>query len=312
MKTVYDHIAYNNVKIFLLTLLFPLTLCLLFWAMIQLVFMGDEEGLAEGMAFFRTWMPFVIGGAMVWMGISLFFGDDIMLSLARAKPISQTSQLDEKKIFNAVENTAIRAGLPTPKVFIIEDDSLNAFATGYSPRTASVALTRGIVKKLTPLELEAVIGHEMAHIGNRDVRLNTLIITGLSVLGILGDVFIRMNSSNRNSKNNSGGLLILLGFTLIIFNALIAPLIQLAISRTMEYNADATSALITRDPESLISALKKISADPRVEVLDEYKQMAVACISDPGKKSMSFFDDMFSTHPTTRKRIERLRAMSGK
>lgn len=306
-QTVYDHIRRNNVKSFFLILLFPISLCLIFFALVWLFFAGDPEAMAYGMDFFKSWAPIVMGGALVWMFISYFFGDQMMLGFAHAQPLSDKSS-DYKKVFKAVENVALAAGLPTPKVYVIQDNSLNAFATGITPQNASIALTSGIIKALEPLELEGVIAHEMAHIGNRDVRLNVLIVSGIGILGFLGNVLIRVRS--RDNKNNAAALIIIMGLSLLIFNWIVAPLIRLAISRTNEYNADATAALITRNPLALASALQKISKDPRVEVLDG-TQMAVACIYEPGEKAMAL-DGLTSTHPSIENRIKRLKKMAGK
>ncbi len=306
-QTVYDHIRYNNIKSFLLVLLFPISLCLIFFALIYLVYGKDPETLAYGIAFFKSWAPIVLGLSVIWMLISYFFGDDMMLGFAHAQPLSDKNQ-GYKRVFKSVENVALAAGLPTPKVYVIQDESLNAFATGRNPQNAAVALTSGIIKALEPLELEAVIAHEMAHIGNRDVRMNMLIISGIGILGFLGNILVRVRSSG-NNRNNNGGLIILLGFALLIFNWIVAPLIRLAISRTNEYNADATAAFITRNPMALASALKKISVDARVEVLDG-TQMALACIYDPGEKAMAL-DGLTSTHPSIENRIKRLEKMAG-
>lgn len=305
--TVYDHIRRNNIKSFFLILMFPISLCLIFFALVWLFFAGDPEALAAGMAFFKSWAPMVMGGALVWMFISYFFGDEMMLGFAHAKPLSNKSS-DYKKVFKAVENVALAAGLPTPKVYVIQDNSLNAFATGMTPQSASVALTSGIIKTLEPLELEGVIAHEMAHIGNRDVRLNVLIISGIGILGFLGNILIRIRS--RDSKNNVAALVMIMGLSLLIFNWIVAPLIRLAISRTNEYNADATAALITRNPLALASALQKISKDPRVEVLDD-TEMGLACIYDPTEQAMAL-DGLTSTHPSIQNRVKRLQEMAGK
>lgn len=305
--TVYDHIRRNNIKSFFLILLFPISLCAIFFGLVWLFFAGDPEALVYGMDFFKSWAPFVLGGALVWMMISYFFGDQMMLGFAHATPLSDKST-EHKKVFKAVQNVALAAGLPTPKVYVIKDESLNAFATGISPQKASIALTSGIIKALEPLELEGVIAHEMAHIGNRDVRLNVLIISGIGILGFLGNILIRVRS--RDSKNNAAALIMIMGLSLLLFNWIVAPLIRLAISRTNEYNADATAALITRNPMALASALQKISKDARVEVLDG-TDMAVACIFDPGEKALAF-DGLTSTHPSIENRVKRLQEMAGK
>ncbi len=334
--TLYDHIAANNRKTFWLILLFPLSLALLVGlaSVASVYIINDPEFSQDGLSLLLSIFPQVqeyitpeniilwggIGYAIIplvpmvviaflWMAISYRFGDKMMLSFAQAVQIEKK---DFPLVFRSVENVAIAAGLPTPKVFVINDASLNAFATGRDPETASITLTTGIIQKLEPLELEAVIAHEMAHIGNRDIRLTMLIVTGLGVFGFLAD-FLRMSlrNSSRNSNKKQGQAVLfifLLMVALLIFNLLVAPLIRLAISRSREYAADATGALITRNPEALISALQKISQDARVEVLDKQPGMAIACVADPREKDIAKVKDgWFSTHPAIENRVARLR-----
>ena len=337
--TLYDHIAANNRKTFLLVLLFPLSLCLLVGlACIAGVYViGDPAFTRDGITVFLTFFPGmhvyltpgnapVFGGigymlyallpicivAMVWMGISYLFGDLMMLRFARAKPIEKK---DNPQVFRLVENVAIAAGLPMPEVFVIDDKSLNAFATGRSPKSAAIVLTTGIIARLEPQELEAVIAHEMAHIGNRDIRLNMLIITGLGVFVFFADYLRTFVFYGRSSDKKQSQIMILAFFimiALLIFNFIVAPLIRLAISRKREYAADATGALIIRNPLALASALEKISQDARVEILDKQPRMAVACVADPREKQVeNMNDDLWSTHPNIQSRIWRLRRAAG-
>ncbi|MBR5130647.1 MAG: M48 family metallopeptidase [Alphaproteobacteria bacterium] len=308
-KTVYDHIASNNLKTLLLVLAMPVLLLIITYFLMVLVFMNSPENwqIAADMLK-RVGLP-VAGIALVWGLVSYFVGDKMMLGFAGAQLAPNDDK--HKKIYRAVENVSIAAGLPMPKVYLIEDDSLNAFATGHSPQTASVALTTGIVAKLEPLELEAVIAHEMGHIGNRDIRLNMVIVTGLGVCAMLAEILFRVGSSEGRSKDEGAAkvAVFVIGIALLIFNLIVAPIIRMAISRTREYAADATAAYITRNPAALASALRKISQDARVEVLDESKNMAHACIYDPlDPERMAFFG---STHPPIEKRIERLNQMAG-
>jgi len=336
MMTVYDHIASNNRKTFLLVLLFPLSLCFMVMAAMIIAFyaIGDIEFAAtflysneyilqgldivitENNIYFWAAVSYVAGIfpwifiiGIIWMCISWYFGDKMMLWGANAKPIKLK---DNPKIYRLVENVAIAAGLPCPKLYIIDDDSLNAFATGRDPQHASVTLTTGIIAKLEPLELEGVIAHEIAHIGNRDIRLNMLIITGLSIFGFLADI-IRIRIRNIGNDKDASKLLVVylaIFIALSLFNFLVAPLLQFAISRSREYAADATGALITRNPAALASALNKISQDARVEVLDKQKNISTACIADPRESRMAF-SGAFSTHPPIASRIKRLQQMSG-
>lgn len=337
--TLYDHIADNNRKTFLLILLFPLSLCLLVGlACIAGVYIiGDPAFTRDGVTVFLSFFPRlhiyltsttapIFSGigytyfalvpiciiAFIWMGLSYLFGDMMMLRFARAKPIEQK---DFPKVYRLVENVAIAAGLPMPVVCIIDDTSLNAFATGRNPQSASIVLTTGIIDRLEPTELEAVIAHEMAHIGNRDIRLNMLIITGLGVFGFLAD-YLRMYVTHGHSGDKKQSQIMILAFlimvALFIFNFIVAPLIRLAISRKREYAADATGALIVRNPLALASALEKISQDARVEVIDHQPKMSIACIANPRENAKrKIKDDLLSTHPNIQSRIWRLKRAAG-
>ena len=304
-KTVYDHIRQNNIKTAFLVMLFPLifiALVFLFtWCVVPL---NDAINTTISVA-----VPTFIG-CMIWMGISWAFGDAMMLSAAGAHEIHDTDP-QYRDVFRAVENVALAAGLPTPRVYIIDDDALNAFATGRGPRDASVALTRGIIKKLDRLELEGVIAHECAHIGNRDIRLDMLIITGIGVTAFAADLIYRMalygGGSRDNDDNKSGAVLMMVWLAFTVFNLIITPLLQLAVSRTREYAADATGAHITRNPIALADALRKISGHSASKKLGTMRSMEMACIATPAPRG--FMDDVFSTHPATEKRIARLESM---
>lgn len=310
VKTAYDHIRSNNIKTLLLILAFPATLAVILYGILYLAVMNDPESVRVANDMFLNVGTPLIAIAFVWTGISYWFGDKMMLGFAGAH--LAPNDKENKKVYRAVENIALAAGLPTPKVYIIDDDSLNAFATGHSPQSASVALTRGIINKLEPLELEAVIAHEMAHIGNRDIRLNLIIITGLGVSAMLAELIFRVAARSRGGKNEgqAKAVLFLIGLALLIFTFIVAPLIRLAISRTREYSADATAVLLTRNPEALARALEKISVDPRVESVDKSPNMAQAFIYDPTDVKNAFLN-LGSTHPSVEDRIKRLREMGG-
>lgn len=305
VKTVYDHIKSNNIKTFLLVLLFPLIFIALIFLFTWFV-VPAEQALQTtiGVA-----IPTFIA-CIVWLLISWAFGDSMMLNSAHAHEIYD-SDPKNREIFRSVENVAIAAGLPCPRVYIIDDDSMNAFATGRSPKDASIALTRGIIKKLDKLELEGVIAHEMAHIGNRDIRLDMMLITGVGVTVFAADIIFRLAlSSDRSSdnKNNSAAILMMVWLAFMVFNWIITPLLRMAVSRNREYAADATGAQITRNPHALASALRKITTDSRVECLDKVKSMAAVCIANPSGPR-EFVSSLMATHPPVEKRIERLESM---
>ncbi|MCL2748472.1 MAG: M48 family metallopeptidase [Alphaproteobacteria bacterium] len=304
-KTVYDHIRENNWKTAALVVAFPLIFILLVFLFVWIVAPFEQALEVTAMVAIPTTIA-----CLVWMLISWAFGDSMMLSSAGAKEI-HSDEKEYRQIFRSVENVALAAGLPTPRVYIIEDDSLNAFATGRTPKDASVALTRGIINKLDRLELEGVIAHEMAHIGNRDIRLDMLVITGVGVTVFAADIIFRMalsGGNSRDSKNNTAAILFMVWAAFMVFNFLITPLLRMAISRKREFAADATGAFITRNPAALASALRKISQDCRVEILDKRKSMAAMCIANP-LSTKEFFSEAFATHPKTDERIRRLENM---
>ena len=310
IKTVYDHIRTNNIKTIMLVALFPLifiTLIFLFtWTVSPL-----ESAINTTIS---VAIPTIVVCA-VWLLISWAFGDSMMLGAAHAHEISPDNS-EHREIYRMVENVALAAGLPTPRVYIIDDNSLNAFATGRTPRDASVALTQGIIKKLDRNELSGVIAHEMAHIGNRDIRLDMLLITGVGVTVFIADIIWRNivygnyhHSSDDQENRNGAAVLLMVWLAFMVFNGIITPLLRMAISRNREYAADATGAHITRNPGALASALKKISSDSRVECLDKVKSMSSACIANPSAPR-EFISDLMATHPPIDKRIERLESMN--
>lgn len=309
IQTVYDHIHRNNLKTIVLVALFPILFISLIFLFTWIVVPIDQALQTTA----QVAIPTIIA-CMAWMLISWAFGDTMMLNSAKAHEINADNP-ENKEIFRAVENVAIAAGLPCPKVYIIDDDSMNAFATGRSPKDASVALTKGIIKKLDRLELEGVIAHEMAHIGNRDIRLDMLLITGVGVTVFAADMILRTAvyggsfTNNEDNKNNSGAILFMVWLAFMVFNILITPLLRMAISRNREYAADATGAKITRNPKALASALRKITTDSRVECLDKVKSMAAVCIAYPGGPR-EFISSLMATHPPVEERIKRLESMA--
>lgn len=305
VKTVYDHIRSNNIKTMVLVALFPIIFIALVFLFTWIVVPADQAA--------RTAVAVAIPTAaacLIWMGISWAFGDSMMLSAAGAHEISDTDPAN-RQIFRSVENVALAAGLPTPRVYIIDDDSMNAFATGRSPRDASVALTRGIIKRLDRLELEGVIAHEMAHIGNRDIRLDMLLVTGVGVTVFAADIILRLalSGGSRDEENkSSAAVLFMVWLAFMVFNFVITPFLRMAVSRNREYAADATGAQITRNPRALASALRKITTDSRVECLDKVKSMSAMCIANPGAPR-EFIGDLLATHPPVAQRIARLESM---
>lgn len=236
---------------------------------------------------------------------SYWWSDKIVLSMSDAKEVTLK---DGREIYHIVENLCITAGLPMPKVYIIEDSAPNAFATGRDPEHAVICLTTGILQKLEKIELEGVIAHELSHIGNRDILLSTVIVVMVGFITLLADWFLRFSffgghKSNRES-NQLDFIITIAAIILAILAPIAAMLMQLAISRKREFLADASGALLTRYPEGLARALEKISADQEpLEVAN--RATAHLYIINPfkGKKAASFF----ATHPPIEERVAALR-----
>ena len=328
MSTTYQHIAQNKRRTWLLVFLFPLVFAVLTGLVLGgiIFFTGGAHVLHvtnNGVPLSATQTALIeslaislgVAGicwvlASIWMGVSYFTGDKLLLNSADAIPITKA---DQPEIYRLVENLCISRGLPLPRIYIMDDDSLNAFATGRDPQHASVALTKGIVQKLDRAELEGVISHELSHVENRDIRLMLITVAGISFFTFAGEVCFRIGLSSRGGKNNNGGLLfVVLGIICWLYGLVFAPLIRLAVSRQREYLADATGALMTRNPAALASALRKISTDSRVEALDKRASMAAMCIENPLEKSnlFSWMSGLTATHPPIEKRIAALEEMN--
>jgi heat shock protein HtpX len=244
--------------------------------------------------------------------ISFLFSDKIVLAMSGAQPIDQNDP-NQKEIYRLVENLAITAGLPVPKVYLIDDPAMNAFATGRNAKTAVVALTTGIVNKLEKNELEGVIAHELAHVGNKDMLLQTVVVVMVGFIALLSDYFLRYSfffgGGRKKRSKDSGGLgaiLVIAAIVLAILAPIAATLIQLAISRKREFLADASGGLLTRYPEGLASALEKISQD-QTPMRHANKATAHLFISNPfnGKK----ISRLWMTHPPIEERVKALRGM---
>ena len=241
---------------------------------------------------------------------SYWYSDKIVLSLMKAKPIEKR---DNPELYRIIENLCITAGLPLPKIYIIEEPQPNAFATGRNANHAVVAVTRGLLNKLERVELEGVIAHELSHIGNKDMLLQTIVVILVGIVAMLSNFFLRISffgGGRRDSKGSGGSLLAILGLVAAILAPIAATLIQLAISRKREFLADGTGALLTRYPEGLALALEKISADPNpLRVANN--STAHLFIASPfrGKEAKSWFTKLFMTHPPIGERIEALRQL---
>ncbi|MDQ3014677.1 MAG: M48 family metalloprotease, partial [bacterium] len=219
--------------------------------------------IAIGSVFAQAWgnpsILYIAIAFSVFMNIfSYWFSDKIVLAMYKAQPVTNESHPD---LYNIVENLSITAGLPMPKVYVISDPAPNAFATGRNKDHAAVAVTSGLLQTLNKTELEGVIAHELAHIGNRDILLSTVVVVLVGFIAILSDMFLRSmfwGGSRDDDNGKAGAIFAIVGVVLAIVAPIAVTLIQLAISRKREYLADATGALLTRYPEGLASALEKI------------------------------------------------------
>jgi heat shock protein HtpX len=325
--TIYDFIESNTRKTALLMVLFPLTLAGLVYLsllFISFIKVSDPSMSAYNLSIFAITneiaiyiIPIISIIAILWILISYYSGQSFILSAAGAVELTKQNA---PEVVTIVENIAIASGLPMPKVYSINDEGLNAFATGRDPKHSYVVLTKGIINHLEKPELEGVIAHEMAHIGNRDIRLMLIMIVCISFATVIAEILLRtalITRSSGNSKNNSNAiqiLLFILAIVLYIYGYLVAPLIKLAVSRTREYQADATAALITRNPQGLIGALQKMSGHSMVKNLSDKQTMSPMCIANPLAKNKQFLffakvSGLLATHPPIEKRIKALKEM---
>jgi heat shock protein HtpX len=246
--------------------------------------------------------------AVIYAAISYFYSAQIALSMSGAREVAKS---DAPDLYRVVENLAIAGGLPMPKVYIIDDDSPNAFATGRDPKHAVVAVTSGILRVLDKSELEGVIAHELSHVGNYDIRFMALVTALVAVVSIIADLLLRLSFWGGNDEEEGGNnqLMLVLGIVGAILAPIVAAAIQFAVSRQREYLADSSGALLTRYPEGLARALEKISANDQ-PMARANSATAPLYISNPLKGRS--FSGLFDTHPPIEERIRRLREMENK
>lgn len=240
---------------------------------------------------------------------SYWYSDKLVLSMTRAVPVRHD---DNPQLYHILENLCITAGLPTPKLYIIEEQQPNAFATGRNAKHAVVVVTRGLLNKLEKTELEGVLAHELSHIGNKDILLGTIIVILVGIVVNLSNWFFRFGRlrSNDSDNRNSNAIFLILTLVAVIIGPIAAQLIQLSISRKREFLADASGALLTRYPEGLARALEKISSDQSPARMAN-NSTAHLFIASPfkGKMANNWFVKLFSTHPPIEERVKALRNM---
>jgi heat shock protein HtpX len=296
---MWEQITRNRVKSALLVVFFVAFVIFLGWIFGKTTVWGPAGPVLAA----------IIAGVMAFAGY--YNSDKIVLAISRARPATKQ---EFPYLYNTVEGLAVAAGLPVPKLYVIDDTAPNAFATGRNPEHAAIAVTTGLLQKLNRAELEGVIGHEMSHIADYDILLMTLTVVMVGTVALVSDWMMRsfLWGGGRRRRDAGGGqagmILMLVALALAILAPIIAQLIRLAISRRREFLADANAARLTRYPEGLASALEKLTRDAEpLEVAN--KATAHLYIVNPLKDIGGAMNGLFSTHPPAEKRIEALRAM---
>lgn len=309
MRNIYEVQQSNKIKSGVITALF------FGFSVVAIYFIAQAFGYYNG---YETGGLGYVGIALIFSGVSTFvsyyYSDKIVLGISGAR----VANSKEDKLFTSVaENLCIGAGLPKPKLYVIEDTAPNAFATGRDPEHAVICATTGLLEKLNRTELEGVIAHELTHVKNYDIRLMSIVSVMVGLIALLGDWFLRggmrIRGKRNESEGNIGSVIMMIGIIFAIISPIIAQLIQLAISRRREFMADAGSVEVTRQPQGLIQALQKISADSEpLEVAN--KATAHLYIVNPFKSnikgSVGMLAGLFNTHPPIKERIAALQKMS--
>ncbi|MBS3973463.1 MAG: M48 family metallopeptidase [Actinobacteria bacterium] len=297
---MHDQISSNKFKSFALVVLFIALVFGAAWAFSYSLNLGPEGLiLALGFAFVSTWG-------------SYWYSDRIVLAISRARPVDKTK---EPYLVNLVEGLSIAAGMPQPRAYVIDDPSPNAFATGRNPQNAAIAVTTGLIEKLDRLELEGVVAHELAHIKNYDTLVQTLAAVMAGTIVLMSDWMVRTWLWSGRGRGGQGGggpqaILAIIALLLLVLSPIFAAIIQMAISRQREYLADAKGALLTRYPDGLASALRKISADPnRLAVANKATESLYIYNPLKNYRKGGGLNALFNTHPPVEERIRRLEAM---
>lgn len=306
MQNIYEVAAANKRKSFLIMALFVafITAATYFIATGLSTYWGYDAG---GLGI--VGIAFIISGLMS-IG-SYYFSDKIVLGISGARPADRKREFD---FYTVAENLAIAAGIPKPKLYVIDDTAMNAFATGRNPEHAVVVATTGLISRLNRTELEGVVAHELIHVKNYDILLMSVVTVLVGTVALLADFLLRASfwGGGRRGRKEGAGVIMLIGLVFAILSPFIGQLIKLAISRRREFSADAGSVAITRQPSGLISALNKISMD--TEPLEAAnKATAHLYIENPFKNKIgdarSSFSSLFNTHPPVEERIKALEQM---
>lgn len=288
---MYSQIAANKRKTIYMMVIFLLLIGVMAW-LFSLFTTGQGSLTVE-----------VLAVALIYALISYYASSRMALALNGAKPIQKA---DNRRLYRLVENLAITDGLPTPKIYVINDPAPNAFATGRNPNNASVAVTQGLLDIMNDQELEGVLAHEMGHVKNYDIRVSMVAFALVAAISLIADIMLRLSWFGGDDENNNNQLFFILGIVAAILAPLIAILIQLAVSRRREYLADATGALTTRYPDGLASALEKIKQSGSVT---RHQSTSTAHLYFANPLRRGFAAGLFSTHPPIDQRIARLKTM---
>ena len=296
------HIWNNNFKSTLLLISFPLLILGMMWTGGFLYFSTEPtfENQASKLASTLVWQYwlYVFGGVLLWFVIAFFFHQDMIDAASGAK---FAERKDHEKIYNLLENLCISRGVTMPRIAIIDSSALNAFASGMTEKQYTITLTSGLINRLNDEELEAVLGHELSHIINRDVRLLVISVIFVGILGFLAEA--ALHSKIRRGRKD--GKMLIIALIILTVGYLIAVLMRFSLSRKREYLADVCSVDMTKNPDAMISALQKISADSEVEGIP--KDVAQMCIEN----SRPSFFGVFATHPPIKDRIHKLETLAG-
>jgi heat shock protein HtpX len=294
----------NNVNSVILLILFPVVLYALFWLFVYFTSgQGEYDPVNTANTSFIYMFPWITVGVGIWFLIAWLSHTSMINKATGSRPLERK---ENKRVYNLVENLCITSGMKMPKVNVIEDDSLNAFASGISQGTFTVSVSRGMLNKLDDQELEGVIAHELTHIRNRDVRLLIVSIIFVGIFAFLAEMFFRGMLFGGGSRKGKGGGAMIVGLILALVGYFLSVIFRFAISRKREYMADAGGAEMTKNPHALASALRKISIDPRIEAV-ERQDVAQMFIENPQEKQKGFsFSSIFATHPPIEERIKLL------
>lgn len=300
---IFKQIRRNNRNSLLLLLAFPLLLLGIVFLFIY--FALEDHSFPESRQRFLTMLPIVLIAVAVWFLIAWFLHNTLIRAATGSRPLERK---ENKRVYNLLENLCIAQGMRMPKLYVINDNSLNAFASGLNESGFSISVSSGLLEKLNDSELEAVLAHELAHIRNRDVRVLVISIIFVGIFAFLAEIAfrsLRFAGSGRRSRDSKGsGALVLIAIVLTAIAYLLSLLMRFGISRQREYLADAGAADMTRNPQALAAALRKISQDPLIEAV-ESRDVAQLFIQNPkpSAHASASWDNMFATHPPIEKRI---------